>query len=160
MFFHYTAGTNACFGDSGGPALYEQEGRWWAVGVLSTVFGHAQEDQVCVGGGGYQIRPDLYADWLAEWADYNVDDGDDDDSAAGDDDDTGGDDDDQGDDDDDDDDDATIDDDDDGEGGCACSARPGAPGAAAIGLVMLVVAITRRGRTRTAERSPRSPRRG
>jgi len=153
VFFHYTAGTNACFGDSGGPALYEQEGRWWAVGVLSTVFGHARQDQVCAGGGGYQIRPDLYADWLSEWADYNIDTGDDDDSAAGDDDDTAG----------DDDDDVSDDDDasdDDGEGGCACSSTPRAPTAGLAWIAALVAVLTRLGRARTARRCPRSPRAG
>jgi len=92
VFFHYTAGTNACFGDSGGPALHESEDGWRVVGVLSAVFPHLHDDTSCVGGGGYQIRVDLYADWIAEQVEINVEpgDGDDDDDAdTGDDDDDG-----------------------------------------------------------------------
>lgn len=91
VFFHYTAGTNACFGDSGGPALYEFEDGWQVVGVLSAVFGHLYEDSTCIGGGGYQIRVDLYGDWLQDLADVNMDppEQDDDDTADDDDDDDG-----------------------------------------------------------------------
>ena len=90
VFFHYTAGTNACFGDSGGPALYELDDGWRAVGVLSAVFPHLYEDQICVGGGGYQVRVDLYVDWIEEYAEVNVEpaDDDDDDVSEADDDDT------------------------------------------------------------------------
>lgn len=146
VFFHYTAGTNACFGDSGGPALYEQDGRWWVVGVLSALFGHRYEQQVCVGGGGYQIRPDVYADWIEERADVNVEAGDDDDDDADDDDTAGP----------DDDDDVALEDD--GSGGCQCASAGGAEAAPVVWLVVFGWTITRR-RTRSAGRSPRSRRR-
>jgi MYXO-CTERM domain-containing protein len=122
VFFHYTAGTNACFGDSGGPALYEFEDRWRVVGVLSAVFPHLHDDQSCVGGGGYQIRVDRYADWIADEVDINLEPADDDD--------------------DDDDDDADDDDqglDDDGTG-CQCRAA-GQRAPAAAGIVGLIVLV-------------------
>ncbi len=144
VFFHYTAGTNACFGDSGGPALYEQQGRWWVVGVLSALFGHRSKGQVCVGGGGYQIRPDVYADWISERADINVEHGDDDDDDSDevgddDDDDTMG----------DDDDDAALDD---GSGGCQCSSTATNRGFPLAGLALIGWGLNRRRRTRSAAR--------
>lgn len=151
VFFHYTAGTNACFGDSGGPALHEADGRWWVVGVLSAVFGHKHIDQVCVGGGGYQIRPDVYTDWLQEMAEYNVEAGDDDDSgSAGDDDDTGsaGDDDDTGDG-------ESLDE---GGGGCQCTTAEGVRVSPGWTLLLLSGVLSRRRPTRTAARWPRQPR--
>jgi V8-like Glu-specific endopeptidase len=145
VFFHYTVGTNGCFGDSGGPALYEQDGRWWVVGVLSALFGHRTE-QVCVGGGGYEARPDVYADWISERADINVepggDDDDDDDDTMGDDDDTGS----AGDDDDDD---AALDD---GAGGCQCSSTAPNQGLPLAGLPLIGWGLSRRRRTRSAGR--------
>ncbi len=92
VFFHYTAGTNACFGDSGGPSLAEFEEGWRILGVLSAVFPHLHDDTVCIGGGGYQIRVDLYLDWIEEYALVNVEPGDDDTTGDDDtgDDDTGG----------------------------------------------------------------------
>ncbi len=88
VFFHYLGGTNACFGDSGGPALWydDDHGRWWDLGVISALFPFIHEDQVCVGGGGYEIRVDLYRDWIAEHTDHNQewDPGDDDDGGDGD----------------------------------------------------------------------------
>jgi len=128
VFFHYTAGTNACFGDSGGPALYEFEDGWRVIGVLSMVFGHEYEDSTCVGGGGYQIRTDLYADWVAEHAAINEEPTDDDDS-AGDDDDVS-------------DDDINTDDDitaDENEAGCQC--REGGRAGGGFGGVLALVAV-------------------
>ncbi|MDP7111274.1 MAG: trypsin-like serine protease [Myxococcota bacterium] len=121
VFFHYTAGTNACFGDSGGPALYEFEDRWRVVGVLSAVFPYLQDDQSCVGGGGYQIRVDHYADWIAEQVEINTEPGDDDDDDADDDDDEGL---------------------DDGGGGCQCRAA-GRRASSGV-LALLVLAGARR----------------
>lgn len=126
VFFHYSAGTNACFGDSGGPALYEFEDGWCVVGVLSVVFGHLYKDSSCVGGGGYQIRTDLYADWLQDLATINTEPGDDDTA------------------DDDSDDDAAQDDDttlplDDEDGGCRCTQGP--VGARGLGSLALLAAL-------------------
>ena len=139
VFFHYTAGTNACFGDSGGPALYEVDGRWTVVGVLSGIFGHMHDDSVCIGGGGYQIRPDVYADWIEENAAINDDTaGDDDDTADDDDDDTA---------DDDDDDDAVEGEPlEDSEGGCQCRKVDPArsPLAALLVLATMIAAHRRR----------------
>ena len=128
IFFHYTVGTNACFGDSGGPALYEFEEGWRVVGVISGVFDHVHADSSCIGGGGYHIRPDIYADWLHEQAEINVEPSDDDD----DDDDTT--------------DDDTVDDDvggplDDEAGGCQC--RQGTVGARGFCALALLVALLR-----------------
>ncbi len=124
VFFHYTAGTNACFGDSGGPALHEFEDGWRVVGVLSAVFGHVYEESICIGGGGYQIRVDMYGDWLQDEAEVNVEppEPDDDDDAA-----------------DDDDDDATLDD---GEG-CQCvQGANSRPDASPLWLFIALAALT------------------
>lgn len=127
VFFHYTAGTNACFGDSGGPSLFEAEDGWTVLGVLSAVFPHLHDDTACVGGGGYQIRADLYQEWIEEYTEVNVE-PDDDDADDSDDDDLEGDDD--------------LDDDD---GACQCRQVPGeVPVGPLTAALLAVLLITRR----------------
>ncbi len=126
VFFHYTAGTNACFGDSGGPSLHGGEDGWVVLGVLSSVFPHLHDDTVCIGGGGYQIRADLYQDWILEYTEVNVE-PDDDDADDGDDDDS----------------DDDLDDDD--GGACQCrKARGDFPTGTSIAVLLVVAVITRR----------------
>jgi secreted trypsin-like serine protease len=50
--------SNACFGDSGGPALVRSEGAWVLVGVLSVVY------PTCEHGGTGAIRVDDQLSWL------------------------------------------------------------------------------------------------
>jgi len=56
-------GVGVCFGDSGGPGLFEIGGEWKVIGVNSSVgnqFGDPCE------GYAYQVRVDKYAGWIGE----------------------------------------------------------------------------------------------
>jgi len=129
VFFHYQDGTNACFGDSGGPALWSDGERWWDVGVISALFPHIYKDQVCVGGGGYEIRADVYLAWIEEYALINQE------PAPGDDDDA-----------DDDDDGVPLDD---GQG-CQCTAAGAGPGPGAVVWLLTALLVVRRTAARAA----------
>lgn len=122
VFFHYLEGTNACFGDSGGPALWFDGERWWDLGVISALFPFVHKDLICIGGGGYEIRADLYLDWLAEHAEINAEP-------------------DPGDDDDDGDDDQGLED----SQGCQCAADP-AVGAGTLATMAALLALAARRR--------------
>jgi len=56
-------GTGVCFGDSGGPGLFEVGGAWKVIGVNSTV-GNQYGDP-CM-GYAHQVRVDKYASWIAD----------------------------------------------------------------------------------------------
>ncbi len=87
----YTAGTNTCTGDSGGPAFVERDGNWYVAGVISSGFAWDHGGDSCH-GAGVQMRVDHELDFLSEFFDpYETpyeDTGDDDDTTVGDDDDS------------------------------------------------------------------------
>ncbi len=85
-YVHFTAGTNTCSGDSGGPSLVEVDGDHYVAGVNSSVY--SKHGDPC-SGYGVEMRVDAQLDFLDEYFDpeaYQPPEGDDDD-AAGDDDD-------------------------------------------------------------------------
>lgn len=88
----YTAGTNTCTGDSGGPAFVERDGHWYVAGVISSGFAWQSGEDSCH-GGGIQMRVDHELDFLSEFFDpyetpYQEAADDDDSAAAADDDDS------------------------------------------------------------------------
>jgi MYXO-CTERM domain-containing protein len=90
----YSAGTNVCTGDSGGPALVDLDGYLYVAGVNSTVFPWGSGDDSCAGGAN-AMRADHEVDFLSEFFDpYQTPypdpepEDDDDDTGADDDDDT------------------------------------------------------------------------
>lgn len=87
----YTAGTNTCTGDSGGPAFVERDGNLYVAGVISSVYPWNHGEDSCH-GAGIQMRVDHELDFLSEFLDpYETpyeDAADDDDSALADDDDS------------------------------------------------------------------------
>jgi V8-like Glu-specific endopeptidase len=91
----YTAGTNTCTGDSGGPAFVERDGNWYVAGVVSSGFAWNQGEDSCH-GAGVQMRVDHELDFLSEFFDpyetpyEDVGDDDDSDTTVGDDDDSAG----------------------------------------------------------------------
>jgi len=68
LMLHETEGHNTCAGDSGGPAMVQQDGDWVLVGVVSFVFPAAPDQDECSGGGG-ETRVDPYLDWTQEYMD-------------------------------------------------------------------------------------------
>ena len=68
-------GVGVCFGDSGGPGLYQSGGTWYVMGVNSTVSGGGQDP--CLGTGTH-TRVDYYDDWIStimsgQYPDCNAD---------------------------------------------------------------------------------------
>ena len=57
----YTANSNVCFGDSGGPSTYEGPDGPEQVGVNSTV------DPGCIGGAAESARVDIHITWFQEY---------------------------------------------------------------------------------------------
>ena len=55
------ANVGVCFGDSGGPGLYNNSGTWYVVGINSTV--GAPSGDPCLGTGNH-TRVDYYASWI------------------------------------------------------------------------------------------------
>ena len=55
--------TAVCFGDSGGPALYQFSGVWKVIGVNSAVMGWGQDP--CV-GVGIHVRADAHKTWISD----------------------------------------------------------------------------------------------
>ncbi len=88
QYIHYTAGTNTCAGDSGGPSLVSIDGHWYVAGVNSAV--GANSGDMCSGTGavGFEARVDTERSFLEDYFDpYETPYGDDDDDdTAGDDD--------------------------------------------------------------------------
>jgi secreted trypsin-like serine protease len=68
LMLHETEGHNTCAGDSGGPAMVQQDGEWVLVGVVSFVYPAAPDQDECSGGGG-ETRVDPYLDWMQEYMD-------------------------------------------------------------------------------------------
>ena len=58
------SGSGVCFGDSGGPGLYEIEGEWRVIGVNSA--GDSEGYDPCKQGYSIHTRVDAYADWITE----------------------------------------------------------------------------------------------
>jgi hypothetical protein len=65
-FFDAQTQRGLCQGDSGGPAVYFQGNGYAQVGVSSFISGE------CGVGEGYQMRVDLYIDWIEETAGIEV----------------------------------------------------------------------------------------
>jgi len=57
-----TAGTGVCFGDSGGPGLYQLTGVWHVIGVNSSVGAPPNQDP-CLGTGNH-TRVDYFSGWI------------------------------------------------------------------------------------------------
>lgn len=57
------AGQGVCFGDSGGPGLWEINGEWRVVGVNSTGWGTRENS---CGGGSVHTRVDHFVGWIYE----------------------------------------------------------------------------------------------
>ena len=63
--------TAVCFGDSGGPALYQYSGTWKVVGVNSAVMGYGSDP--CQ-GVGIHVRADAHVTWMNDvMSDYPPD---------------------------------------------------------------------------------------
>lgn len=83
-FLHYTPETNACSGDSGGPAFVDLDGHWYHAGVVS--FGvPVQHGQDICSGAGVEMRVDAEINFLDEYLDPTQTPYDDDDDTADDD---------------------------------------------------------------------------
>jgi len=65
----FVAGDNrvdTCYGDSGGPAYWEDvNGKWWLVGITSRWTLNRRRN---CGDGGIYVRPDKYQDWIQQMA--------------------------------------------------------------------------------------------
>lgn len=61
VYYSDAYNTAVCFGDSGGPALYQMGGVWKVVGVNSAVWGSGEDK--CV-GVGIHVRVDKHVTWL------------------------------------------------------------------------------------------------
>ena len=58
-------GVGVCFGDSGGPGIFEAaDGTKTVIGVNSTVFGMGQDP---CGGNSFQTRVDVFAQWITNY---------------------------------------------------------------------------------------------
>ncbi len=56
--------SGVCFGDSGGPGLYQEEGVWYVMGVNSAVYNESGDP--CQ-GFAIQTRVDVYREWIESW---------------------------------------------------------------------------------------------
>ena len=65
IYAYDPAGSNVCYGDSGGAALRREDGEWRIAGINSHVY-PVQGNTGCVGGGSGATRVDQYLDWIAE----------------------------------------------------------------------------------------------
>lgn len=61
IYMSMTPGTGVCFGDSGGPGLWEENGEWRVIGVNSTGWG--TRNDAC-GGGSVHTRVDYFVPWI------------------------------------------------------------------------------------------------
>ena len=72
-----TARQNVCQGDSGGAALRQlDDGSFELVGVNSFVYATSGAGSACDGGGNGAMRVDRYLDWIEQYVDFTVSEGD------------------------------------------------------------------------------------
>ncbi len=63
-FQTYDKGKSICSGDSGGPALFKLNGKYYLIGVNSYGTGRVSGGQPLCDGSGFSFRVDAYLNWL------------------------------------------------------------------------------------------------